>query len=94
MDTLAIQHNPAACRFECIVDGHLCVVEYRLSGDIVHFTHTLVPGPVEGRGVAAQLVHTALDWAGAQHYRVDPICSYVRTYMKRHPDTLTLLAAS
>jgi predicted GNAT family acetyltransferase len=84
-------HNRAASRFEVQVDGSMCVVEYRLSGQVMHMTHTLVPSAVEGRGIAAHLVRHALEWARQEHLKVDPICSYVRVYMKRHPDTLPLM---
>jgi predicted GNAT family acetyltransferase len=37
-------------------------------------------------------VKTALAYARAQGLKVQPSCSYVRVYMKRHPETLDLLA--
>lgn len=91
-NTLTIVHNPASSRFEVSVDGHLCVAEYQLNDKVLHMTHTRVPNAVEGRGIAARLVQRALQWAAEQHYKVDPICSYVRVYMKRHPETLQLMS--
>lgn len=88
-----IKNNRAASRFEVTVQGRLCVLEYQLSEQLLQLTHTLVPPAVEGRGIAAQLVRRALQWAEEQQYKVDPICSYVRVYMKRHPETLKLLDA-
>jgi uncharacterized protein len=41
--------------------------------------------------VAARLVKAALDWAREQQLRVRPSCSYVATYMRRHPETQDLL---
>ena len=35
-------------------------------GDTVAMTHTIVPPPIEGRGVAARLTRTAVDWARAE----------------------------
>ena len=54
--------------------------------------HTGVPRPLEGRGIAAQLVATALAWARTQGHKVKPTCSYVAAYMRRHPETQDLLA--
>ena len=90
---VAVTHNEARQRFECTVDGHLCVADYQLRGKVVWMVHTGVPSAVGGRGVAAELVRTALEWADAQGYRVEPACSYVEAYMRRHPETRRLLAS-
>jgi uncharacterized protein len=91
MDVKVI-HNDAARRFESLVDGHLSVAEYELSGGVMHMTHTLVPAALRGRGIAAHLVQAALDHAKARELKVNPVCSYVRLYMERHPDTRGLWA--
>ncbi len=90
---ISITHNPGASRFEATVDGHLCVADYRLRGDLLAMTHTLVPPALEGRGIAAALVAEALAHARREGWRVRPDCSYVEGYMQRHPETLDLLAA-
>ena len=88
----AIRHNAAQQRFECTVEGHLCVADYRLAGRGMQMTHTGVHPCLEGRGIAAALVGAALEHARAQGFKVDPVCSYVRVYMQRHPDTQPLQA--
>ncbi|RZI78738.1 MAG: N-acetyltransferase [Rubrivivax sp.] len=75
-----------------IVDGQCCVADYRRSGQTLSMTHTVVPPALEGRGIAAALVHEALTWAQAEGLKVDPVCSYVRAYMKRHPEWQSLHA--
>jgi predicted GNAT family acetyltransferase len=87
-----IQHNEAASRFEAHFDAGLAVAVYRLVGTEMQMTHTEVPPSLEGRGIAAQLVAAALDHAEAQGWTVRPLCSYVRSYMQRNPETLDLLA--
>ena len=89
---VAVTHNEARQRFEATVDGHLCVADYQLRGDVLWMTHTGVPTAVGGRGIAAELVRVALAWAGENSYRVVPSCSYVEVYMRRHPETRHLLA--
>jgi predicted GNAT family acetyltransferase len=86
-----VTRNDQAARFEATVDGHLCVADYRLQGAVLVLPHTLVPPAVQGRGIAAELVRHALDWARAQGLKVLPSCSYVAAYMRRHPDTQDLL---
>jgi uncharacterized protein len=89
--TPEVRHNPARHRFETTVDGHVCTCDYQLRGDVLWMTHTGVPPPVGGRGIAAELVRVALAWAEEKKYRVEPSCSYVEVYMRRHPETLKLL---
>ena len=88
---LNITHDLAAQRFEAQVEGHRCEADYRLQDGVMWMTHTGVPTALQGRGIAAELVRTALTWAAAHGHRVVPQCSYVAAYMQRHPDTQALL---
>lgn len=90
--TVAVTHNETRHRFEATVDGQLCVADYSLRGDVVWMTHTGVPSAVGGRGIAAELVRVALAWADEKGYAVEPSCSYVDVYMRRHPQTQRLRA--
>lgn len=87
-----VVHAPAAERFEARVQGHLALCAYRRRGDVLVLHHTEVPPALQGQGLAAALVAAALQWARAQGLRVQPSCSYVAVYMRRHPDTRDLLA--
>lgn len=86
-----VTHNPAQSRFEATIEGRLCVADYRLNAGVMQMTHTGVPPQLEGRGIAAALVKAALEYARAQGLKVNPLCSYVATYMRRHPETQDLL---
>jgi uncharacterized protein len=87
---LTIEHRPDLSRFEAEVQGHRCVATYRLRDGVMHMTHTEVPSELEGRGIAAALVQAALAHARANGFKVDPLCSYVRAYLRRHPETMGL----
>ena len=89
---LDIRHEAAAGRFVALVDGLECVVLYRLDGSVMRIHHTEVPAALEGRGIAGKLVAATLGHARAQGLKVAPYCSYVRSYMRRHPETQSLLA--
>lgn len=91
--SIPIVHNLAAQRFEATVEGKLCHADYRRVGDTLHMVHTEVPPPLEGRGIAAELIEAALDYVAANGLKVVPLCSYVRAYMRRHPATHALLAS-
>jgi hypothetical protein len=86
-----IHHNAVARRFEAEVDGALARADYQLTGGVMRLYHTEVPQALEGRGIAAALVKTALAHARSTDLKVEPACSYVRTYMTRHPETHDLL---
>ena len=90
--TVSVTHNESRQRFEATVEGQLCVADYQLRGNVMWMTHTGVPPAVGGRGIAAELVRVALDWAEAKGLTVEPSCSYVEVYMRRHPQTQKLLA--
>ena len=88
--SLTIEHLPERGRFQAVVDGHLSVADSRLEGGVMHMTHTEVHPALEGRGIAAGLVKAALAHARSAGLKVNPLCSYVRDYMRRHPQTQDL----
>jgi len=90
---LDVRHNPSAGSFEADVEGGVARADYRMQGNVMRLVHTEVPMSAEGRGVAGQLVRAALDHARQQGLQVAPMCSYVRAYMQRHPETHDLLPA-
>jgi uncharacterized protein len=91
MDIL-VEHLPQHGRFQARVDGLLCVADYRLQPGVMVMTHTAVPRSLEGRGIAAALVAAALEHAHGNGLKVRPLCSYVQTYMRRHPEMNALRA--
>jgi len=86
-----IHHRPELQRFDAVVDGHLALCSYHRHGDTLVLPHTEVPPALQGRGVAAALVAATLAWARHEGLRVRPTCSYVATFMRRHPETKDLL---
>lgn len=75
-----------------MIDGALARADYRMNGQVMRLVHTEVPRSLEGRGIAGALVRAALDHARSEGLRVEPACSYVMAYMRRHPETRDLLA--
>ncbi|MFI5357842.1 MAG: GNAT family N-acetyltransferase [Opitutales bacterium] len=89
----AVTHHAAARRFEIKIADALAVAEYELAGHRMILTHTLVPPELRGRGLAEQLVRTALAEAASRQLRVVPQCSYVATFIQRHPEFQHLVDA-
>ena len=86
-----IRHDTAAHRFETTLEGHTACVEYTsLADGTLDIRHTLVPGAIQGRGVAAALTRTLLEYARANGRKVRPTCSYAQAFRMRHPQYAAL----
>lgn len=84
---------PEARRYEARVDGTLAgVAHYRVTEDIITFTHTEVREEYEGQGIGGHLARTALDDARARRLRVRPECPFIRSWIEQHPDYADLVA--
>jgi hypothetical protein len=81
-----VLHNTAQQRFEIHLNGDVALADYRLTGDTIIFPHTEVPPKYEGRGIASKLAHAALEYARTNNYHVRPLCSFIVTYIDRHPE--------
>ncbi|PJF44800.1 MAG: N-acetyltransferase [Phototrophicales bacterium] len=82
-----VHNNIAEKRYELTLeDGQKAILDYRLEGQRIIFTHAEVPPQWEGRGIGSQLVKMALDDARQQGLQVQALCSFVRAYIARHPE--------
>lgn len=89
---LSIRHDHAAHRFETLVEGAICELDYTLAAGVMTITHTGVPTAVGGRGIAAALVQAAFDVARQENWKVQPACSYAAVWLQRHPEYHALRA--
>jgi predicted GNAT family acetyltransferase len=83
---MQVRHDAAAHRFTTEVDGERAVLDYSLSAGVMTIIHTGVPEPIEGRGIAGELMRAALSAARSNGWRVVPVCSYAAAYIASHPD--------
>jgi predicted GNAT family acetyltransferase len=81
----SVTHDRQAQRFLTEVEGQFAVLDYRLAGKVMTITHTGVPEPIAGRGVAATLMREAVAAAQAAGWQIVPACSYAAAYLRRHP---------
>jgi predicted GNAT family acetyltransferase len=86
---LQINHDASAHRLSAQLEGQTGLLDYELDGKVMSITHTRVPREIGGRGVAAELMRSALELAAAHGWTVNPICSYAIAYMKKHPAAAT-----
>ena len=85
-EPIHVEHNAQEKCFLAVVDGYKALLEYRMLDEhTIDMHHTFVPNELRGKGVAAVLAKTALDYAKEQDYKVVPSCSYIAVYLQRHP---------
>lgn len=77
--------NDQLHRFEQAADGEVAFLDYKLEGDRLTLVHTEVPDALEGRGLGSLLVKAALSYAQENDFTVIPVCEFVKSYLKRHP---------
>ncbi|SNT71252.1 GNAT family N-acetyltransferase [Psychrobacter sp. LV10R520-6] len=88
---LDITHNQDAKRFETSIDDKTGYISYQERGDTLVYDHTIVPQVLGGRGVGSALVKHALDYAREHNKKIVPQCSFVSSYINKHPDYQDLI---
>lgn len=87
-----ITRNEPHLRWHAFEDGReVGHLEGERDGDVVALVHTEVDPDQEGKGIAGQLVRTALDEIRAKGQKVRPLCPYVKSWIKRHPEYADLV---
>jgi predicted GNAT family acetyltransferase len=84
-----VTHNESKKRFEVALGGRTAFAEYRVEGDRMIFTHTEVPPPFRGRGIAKRIVLAGFDAAARNNLRIVPLCSYVARVLGEHPQFIS-----
>ena len=82
-----VHHDPKTRQFQLPSDQGEARLSYRVvDTETLDFSSTYVEPGRRGRGLAAEVVRAGLDYARAEGKRVIPSCSYVRAYLRRHPE--------
>ena len=83
---MTVTHNQTDNTFEIVMDEGTAFVEYVLDGNDIRFTHTEVPQALEGQGIGSKLAKAALGHAKEKGLTVVPVCTFIASYVKRHPE--------
>lgn len=90
---LNLTENTDKKRFEVEVDGQTAFVEYILnSRKMIYLTHTEVPRNLEGGTIGSTMVGQILEIIEDRELQLVPLCPFVATYIRRHPEWKRLLA--
>jgi predicted GNAT family acetyltransferase len=90
---LRVVDNPQASRYELWLGATRAgVIRYRSEPGAILLVHTEVDPAFEGQGLGARLVAGALDDLRARGRKLVPLCPFVRTYLRRHPEDADLVA--
>jgi predicted GNAT family acetyltransferase len=81
-----VAHDTAAQQFRVGKGEDAAVLQYRLTPGRITFPHTLVPEAFRGQGIAQKLARAGLEHAKAEGLGVVPICPFVQSYVKKHPE--------
>jgi uncharacterized protein len=87
-----VHDNKDRNRFELPVDGHVAHADYVIDGEVITFTHTIVPPELEGQGIASRLIKAALADVRGRGLKVVPQCPFVAAYIDKHPEWRDVLA--
>ena len=82
-----VRDNAAAGRYELELGQGMAVAHYYDRARSRFFTHTEVPPALRGQGIGSVLIKGALEDVRTRGLHAVPICSFVKEYIQRHPDT-------
>ena len=93
MSDIVVTHQPENSRYVITVDGAQAgFADYARSDGLIDFNHTEVDDEFQGRGLASQLIGTALDEVRGEGVQVRASCSFVAKFIEEHREYADLLA--
>lgn len=88
-----VKLNTEKNRFELVVQDAMAIIEFeKLEPNILDLTHTEVPQELSGKGVGSKLVSGSLKYIRDNNLKVIPSCSFVKSYMEKHPEWNDLIS--
>ncbi len=61
-------------------------IEYLKTGGKIFLTHTEVPKQLQGKGIGNLLVKEVLEDINQKGLTLVPLCPFIASYIKRHPE--------
>ncbi|MFT4011632.1 MAG: GNAT family N-acetyltransferase [Nocardioidaceae bacterium] len=91
-----IVDNPEHHRVEARTDegGLAGFAQYYVRDGAYVFFHTEVDSAYEGQGIGSQIAAGVVEFVRGRGFPIAPECPFIHAYMRKHPETLDLLAPS
>lgn len=91
---IIIKHNKEKHQFFSIIEEKIATLDYAIlpDGKTLNYLSTYVPPELRGQQIGQMIVKFALEYAKTNKYKVIPSCSFVDSYIRRHPEYNDLLA--
>lgn len=84
-DAHPIVRNGEMSRFELLEAPGQAHLNYHLTGQRLTLVHTEVADELAGRGIASELLRTALEFGEHQGLEIVPVCPFTSGWLERHP---------
>jgi uncharacterized protein len=84
--------NEEKSRFELVIDeqtSHIGIQQE--SPKVWRLVHTIVPDQLKGKGIASKLTLMVMEYCKSNNIKVIPECSFIVTFIERHPEWKTML---
>jgi len=79
-------HEKENERFVIYTEGNEVYVEYTMTEKEINLYHTYTHPALRGKGLAAQVVRAALEFAKENNLKVIPTCSYVQAFIAKNDE--------
>jgi len=90
-----VRDNPAELRYEILAGEELLgIIRYVKEPGAVVLVHTEIEPSLEGQGVGSRLIAGALADIRSRGLKLVPVCPFVLSYLKRHPEFDDLVVTS
>ena len=84
---LRVVDNPGKLRYELwLGETHAGSIEYRSEPGTIVLVHTEVDEAFGGQGLGSRLAAGALDDIRARGLKLVPVCPFIHSYLRRHPE--------
>jgi len=85
-------HEKENERFVMYFDGKEVYVEYTMAGKEINLYHTFTHPALRGKGLAAQVVRAAFEFAKENNLKVIPTCSYTQAFLAKNDEYKEIVA--
>jgi predicted GNAT family acetyltransferase len=92
LQDVPLTDNSGSHRFELTMKHATAFMEYGDRAEAIALFHTEVPPQLEGQGVGSALVEKVLTEVARRQRQLIPLCPFVTSYLKRHPEWQRLVA--